>query len=133
MMTTVFSGCDTLCFFDKKYIGECMETRFSKNKLTAVFAVRSGMQSFLYKRDYMPFHLISVSEYGGKGLIYGQCKIKDWELILSVDELNIEVCVDFDSEITKIIGHLSSDELEQDEINRIYLELKTRNAHTGNI
>ena len=123
LLSTCFSGSDTMAFFDGKYI-ESVGVWITRNTMSVIFPVISGMERFLYSNNKVDFHLVSVSELGKLGLISGTCIVDDFKLVASVDNLSIEVSVDFKSELTKILGHWSNKPEEQEEIKAIYGSLK---------
>lgn len=122
-LSCTFSGADIMGWFDGD-IPELMACSITKNSMTAIFALSDTVSKVMLNEGWFPFHIIGINEAGHKSLISGTCRPIDFEITTSIDELNIETKVYFESKITEIRGWLNCSKEDNKYISELFLKLR---------
>ena len=132
-LCSTFSGSDICGFFDGE-LGELMSCTIRKRTMEAIFALGETAKNLIFCDREIKFHLIGVNEQGDKSLISGVCTPFDFEIVTSIDELNIEAKIYFDSKITDIRGFLHKSQKDNDYIGELFYKLRMERfiANGGN-
>jgi hypothetical protein len=120
---TYFSGADIVSFFDGE-MPEVLSIYITKKSMVARFALSPLSKKVMFAKKAIEFHLIGVNEAGHCGIISGKCTPQDFEIGMSIDELSIEVSVDFSSSITDIDGWMGGDAKSNLAIQQKFHELR---------
>ena len=118
-----FSGCDIVGFFDGE-MPDIMEISMTKKTMVARFLLGPLSTKIALDYDRIDFHLVGINETGHTGIISGTCKPIDFNIAMSIDELNIEIIIDFESKITNIEGWMGVDNKTNESIRQKFHELR---------
>lgn len=121
-MGSIFSGSDIIGFFDGD-LPELMSYKLSTNSLECVFILSKSTTKLIFKKDWIDFNIIGATECGGKGLISGECRVNDFKMGSSIDELSNEITIYFGSEIKEIRGWTGGSKEDNDYIKEVYTTL----------
>ena len=123
-LCSTFSGADIVGVFDGD-ICELMSIKIKKDSLEAIFALGKSVISITEKLgEGFPFHLIGINESEDKGLVSGLCVPTDWETVMSIDELNIEMKVSFKAWNIRFRGWMGGTASENIEIGKVFYKLR---------
>lgn len=122
---SIFSGSDVIAFFDND-MPETYSIKIEKTSMSCCFVLGKSSAKLIENKNWVDFYLIGVTENGNKGLISGECKAYNFQINTSIDELNIEMKVDFESRINSIKGWFGCSKEENEEISKIFWDLKNK-------
>lgn len=113
----IFSGSDILSFIDRKYIGECMSISLSKNGLNIILCLgKAAFEILETEGNWIDFHFVGINEQGDRGMLSGECQVIDWNIPMSIDELNTEMSISCHAKNIKMKGFMGVTKQENEEI-----------------